>query len=58
MFWSQGLFSDNVGIENVIFTPANGSLFESNKKHKVEAVVTDRQGNQDKCVMEVSIKGF
>ena len=58
VIWSQGLFSDNVGIKSAIFTPANGSLFQSNKKHRVEAVVTDQQGNQDKCVMEVEIKGL
>ena len=55
--WSKGLFEDNVGIQNVLFNPSNGSIFQSNKYHKVVATVTDQQNNVETCVMEVYVKG-
>jgi len=56
--WSNGLFLDNIGIANATFNPPNGSLFTSNKYHKVVATVTDIQGNEDQCIMEVYVKGL
>uniref|UniRef100_A0A7M5WWI0 Uncharacterized protein n=1 Tax=Clytia hemisphaerica TaxID=252671 RepID=A0A7M5WWI0_9CNID len=55
--WSKGIFRDNVGIKSAIFNPSNGTIFESNKYHKVVATVTDQQNNVDTCVMEVYVKG-
>ena len=52
-----GIFRDNVGIKSVVFNPSNGTIFESNKYHKVVATITDQQNNVDTCVMEVYVKG-
>ena len=57
VYWNAGIFTDNVGIASVEYSPHNGTIFASNKRHKVEATVTDVHGNNDTCVMEVYVKG-
>ena len=57
ILWQSGNISDNIGIASVVFSPPNGSIFESAKTHKVEMTATDTSGNQAKCVMEVKITG-
>ena len=47
--WSDGMFTDNVGIQSVTYNPPNGSMFISNKNHKVIATVVDVQGNKEEC---------
>lgn len=56
--WGEGVFTDNIGVGGIVFNPPNGSVFESNKYHRVEATVTDVNGNNDTCVMEVYVKGW
>ncbi|XP_047133368.1 uncharacterized protein LOC100208285 isoform X1 [Hydra vulgaris] len=57
VFWSDGIYTDNVGIKNVIFNPPNGTILESNKYHKVTMTVEDISGNSDSCVMEIYVEG-
>lgn len=57
VYWGNVISMDNVNTKSITFNPPNGTIFHSNKYHKVVATVTDTNGNKDSCVIEVYVKG-